>query len=150
MVLKDGQIRELAVVAQAHVGFRAVLRSRNYLFRIQLCGHLFAQLLNSKVDFFFFFLVKNIDLDHLSDPIQYEFWFNVLLYSGREPEPKPPIPAPAPALQHCFRGLLSISVLWIGVTVPDPRPFHADPAQNTCEFGSKMPVECGSGSYVLC
>ncbi len=43
--------------------------------RLQLCGHLFAHFLNNKVDFPSC-LVKNIDLIHMLDPIQYELWLN--------------------------------------------------------------------------
>jgi hypothetical protein len=39
--------------------------------RLQICGYLFAQLLNNNFDFSLF-LGKNIDLIHLLDPIQYE------------------------------------------------------------------------------
>jgi hypothetical protein len=39
--------------------------------RLELCGYLFSQVLNEKVDFSWLF-GKNIDLIHFFDPIQYE------------------------------------------------------------------------------
>jgi hypothetical protein len=66
---------------------RLWLRSRLRL-RLELCGCLFSQLLNEKVDFSWLFR-KKIDLIQFFDPIQYELWLNTLLKFALELEPEP-------------------------------------------------------------